>query len=142
MWVVSLLGHIYRKVFIGERSIKLKFLFPNIVSFNLKMANFGFFQVLSIKKAWKKYLTVLKMYLQERKRSKMFHVSFFFYWEAFVNAVNLYSLGRAKGEKKKRQLEKKSIFFSTCTCWCYWNSPCKRQENWSKLWVKNFRERS
>ena len=40
----------------------------------------------------------------------MFHVSFFFYWEAFVNAVNLYSLGRAKGEVKKRQLEKKKVF--------------------------------
>ena len=64
------------------------------------MANFGFFQVLSIKKSWKKYLTALKMYLQEGKRSKMFHVSFFFVWEAFVNAVNLYSLGRAKGEMK------------------------------------------
>ena len=75
------------------------------------MANFGFFQVLSIKKAWKKYLTVLKMYLQERKRSKMFHVSFFFYWEAFVNAVNLYSLGRAKGEMKKGSLKKKYFLF-------------------------------
>lgn len=73
------------------------------------MANFGFFQVLSIKKAWKKYLTVLNMYLQERKRSKMFHVSFFFYWDAFVNAVNLYSLGRAKGEMKKGSL-KKNVF--------------------------------
>lgn len=74
------------------------------------MANFGFFQVLSIKKAWKKYSTVLKMYLQERKRSKMFHVSFFFYWEAFVNAVNLYSLSRAKGEMKKKAAWKKKYF--------------------------------
>lgn len=77
------------------------------------------------------------MYLQERKRSKMFHVSFFFYWEAFVNAVNLYSLGRAKGEMKKGQLEKKVFSFPPVLVSVTGAVPVS-----DKRIDRNFRERS